>query len=158
MIEQQAYVITLQDEQAIVAMQNDTGCNSCELKGGCGIGSLGKLLGHRETSFAIDNCHQLKVGDTIVVGVADNFFVYAGVLMYLLPLLSLFGFALTANYLFDASEWINVMASLGGLVFGLKLSAQLARKDFFRGLRPRYLRRQISQISIKPDAIFKVKF
>ena len=146
MIEQQAYVVKLQGEQAIVAMKNNSGCQSCDLKGGCGIGSLGKLLGHRERSFSISNRYKLKVGDSIVLGVADNFFVYAGLLMYLLPLFCLFGFSLIANVLFEATEWLNVMAALGGLIIGLNLSAGLAKKNFFSGMQPRFLRRQMDLV------------
>jgi len=156
-IEQQAYVVTLQGEQAIVAMKNTSGCQSCDLKGGCGIGSLGRLLGHRERSFAITNRHKLKVGDGIVLGVADNFFVYAGVLMYLLPLFNMFGFALIANTLFDATEWVNVLAALAGLIFGLNLSAGLAKKNFFSGMQPRFLRRQIDLVITTPDTASAVR-
>ena len=148
MIEQEAHVVKINGDQAIVTMQNRSACQGCELSGGCGIGSLGKLLGQRVRAFAITNRHQLKAGDHIVLGVADHFYIYASLLMYLFPLLGLFVFALFAHLLFGATEWVNVLAALLGFVAGLFVASILAKNDYFAGMKPRFLR---SVIPLQPE-------
>ncbi|MCK4710316.1 MAG: SoxR reducing system RseC family protein [Gammaproteobacteria bacterium] len=143
MIEEQALVIALQGDQVIIQIQRQNACQSCELSGGCGTGSLGRLLGYRQRDLLLQNDHNLVVGDKVVIGLPEKYFIYAGLLMYLFPLLCLFIFAVLSDFVFDATQWINVVSSLFGLVLGLLFSAKLANKTFASQLQPRYIRREL---------------
>ena len=143
MIEEQALVIALQVEQAVIQIQRQNACQSCELSGGCGTGSLGRLLGVRQQSLLLQNDHQLKVGDIVIIGLPEKHFIYAGFLMYLLPLISLFIFAIISDYLFDATQWANVVAAFIGLALGLIFTAKLSNKTFASQLQPQFIRREL---------------
>ena len=144
MIEEQALVTQLQGHLAIIEMQSQSACQSCELSGGCGTGSLGRLLGYRKKSLSIDNNHQLKVGDRVIIGLPEKYFLFAGFIMYLLPLVGLFVFAMISDFLFDATQWINVVASLFGLASSLMLTARLSKKTFASKMKPHFIRKEFS--------------
>lgn len=144
MIEEQALVIELQEENAIVEIQRQNACQSCELSGGCGTGSLGRLLGYKALVLSINNSHKLQVGDQIIIGMPEKYFHVAGFLIYLLPLAGLFLFGLVANYFFNATEWINILASLSGLVFGLLITSRVTKKNFAQKMKPRFIRQEFS--------------
>ena len=157
MIEEQAQVIALSGDDAIIEMQSQTACQSCEMSGGCGTGSLGRLLGNRRQRLSISNDQHLKVGNLIVIGLPEKHFIYAGFLMYLLPLLSLFMFSIVANILFDATQWINVLAALMGLVSGLKLTSVFSNNIFAEKLRPRFIRQEFSIEMAKPNSLHEAR-
>lgn len=161
MIEQSALIVGTDRERAIVRVDASSGCQGCELSGGCGMGSLGRLFGLRNRTFSIENRQHLTAGDRIIIGLPENFYLTAAFLIYLLPLISLFTGALMANFLFDGREWVNVMASFIGLGIGLFLSARLAKKGFARGSGARYIRQQFLPQSpghsVEPSADFSVK-
>jgi len=144
MIEEKALVVKLQGRNAVIEMQRQSACQSCELSGGCGTGSLGRLLGYKPLALSIPNRHKLKVGDKIIIGMLEKYFNIAGFLMYLFPLAFLFAFGLMANYFFNATEWINVLASLFGLASGLLMTARLAKKKFAQNMRPHFIRLEFS--------------
>lgn len=142
MIEEKASVISLQGDQAIIQMQRQSGCQSCELSEGCGTGSLGRLLGYRQQNLSIHNDHKLDVGDNVIIGLPEKHFIAVGFLMYLLPLICLFAFAIFANFIFDATQWINAVASLLGLTSGLIITARLSNQTFAGKLQPQFIRQE----------------
>ena len=157
MIEQQAIVLKIRDDLADIKVENSNGCQGCELSGGCGMGSLGRLFGVRTRSFSIPNRQKLKVGDRIIVGLPENYFMAAGFLIYLLPLGTLFVSALMVNYLFDGSEWMNVLGAFMGLAAGLLWSARLARNNLGKDNGPRFIRVQVPFQRVEPSLDFLVK-
>jgi len=150
MIEEQALVTSLKDDQAVIEVQRQNACQSCDLSEGCGTGSLGRLLGYKKLTLSIPNRHKLQAGDLIVIGMPDKYFHIAGFLVYLLPLVSLFLFALTANYLFNGTELVTVLASLAGLTSGLFFSGRLAKHDLALKLKPQFIRQIYSSQTVKP--------
>ncbi len=156
MIEEKAVVVALLNGQAILEAKQKNACQSCELSGGCGTGSLGRLLGHKAQNLSIKNDHKLSVGDRIIIGMPEKFFIYAGFLMYLLPLGFLFIFSLVSNYLFMATEWINVLAALCGLASGLVLTVKLSRNSLSDKLQPRFIRHQLSNKMGQTRSVYPV--
>ncbi|MBT3204771.1 MAG: SoxR reducing system RseC family protein [Gammaproteobacteria bacterium] len=150
MIEEQALVIALRSDQALIEVQRQNACQSCDLSEGCGTGSLGRLLGYKKLALSIPNRHKLQVGDRIVIGMPDKYFHFAGFLVYLLPLLSLFLFGLVANYFFNGAESVIVLASLSGLVFGLMFSGRMAKNDFALKMKPQFIRQEFSPQVVEP--------
>jgi len=150
MIEEQALVISLQGDQALIEVQRQNACQSCDLSEGCGTGSLGRLLGYKKLALSITNSHKLQVGDHIVIGMPDKYFHIAGFLVYLLPLIGLFCFALVANYLFNGTESVTVLSSLAGLAFGLFFSGRLAKHDLALKLKPQFIRQIYSSQTVEP--------
>lgn len=141
MIHEQARVTAVQADKAIIEVQRQSSCESCELSGGCGTSSLGRLLGYRASLLTIDNDQQLKIGDRVMVSVPERNLVSAGLLVYLLPLFSLFLFSVLANLWFS-TDGVNVVAAVLGLVAGLKLSAWISRHHLASQVKP-HIRRLI---------------
>jgi len=151
MIEEQALVKSLQGDQALIEVQRQNACQSCDLSEGCGTGSLGRLLGYKKLALSIPNRDKLQVGDLIVIGMPDKYFHIAGFLVYLLPLIGLFLFALIANYIFNGTEAVTVLSSLVGLAFGLFFSGRLAKHDLALKLKPQFIRQIYSSQTVEPD-------
>jgi len=144
MIEEHALIIALQGDQVVLQIQRQNSCQSCEVSGVCGTGSLGRLLGVRQQNILLQNDHKLSVGEKVIIGLPEKHLIYAGFLMYLLPLISLIFFAIISDYLFGATQWANVVASLAGLGLGLVFSSKLSNKTLAKQLQPHFIRREFS--------------
>ncbi len=143
MIEERARVVELKGELALIEMQRQNACDSCELSGGCGTGSLGRLLGHRAQVYSIANDQNLQAGDLIVIGMPERSFLLASAMMYLLPLFSLFLFALAAQLFFHAGDGATALSALGGFGVGLFATIRLSASDYARRFQPHFLRREL---------------
>ena len=143
MIEEHALVCETNDHQAVIEVQRQSACNSCSLEQGCGVGSLGRLIGHRALTFSIQNKHKLKKGDHIVIGLPDRAFLKAGFLIYLLPLINLFLFASVSDIVFKASEWVNVLAAILGLAFGLWWASHWSASRHSEEFQAKFIRKEI---------------
>lgn len=142
MIEEHAQVCEIDDQQAVIKVQRQSSCNSCSLEQGCGVGSLGRLIGHRALTFSIQNQHNLKKGDHIVIGLPDRAFLKAGFLIYLLPLISLFLFASVSDIIFNAPESVNVLAAVLGLACGLWFSAHWSASRHSNEFQAKFIRKE----------------
>ncbi len=142
MIEEKAMVVGLEGNQAIIEIHRQNACQNCQMSKGCGTGSLGRLLGYSKQSLSIINEHNLQVGSQVIVGLPEKHFMYAGFLMYLFPLLTFFMFGVTSNIIFNETQWINVAASLLGLVVGLKITSVLSNNVFAGQLRAHFIRQE----------------
>ena len=141
MIEELARVKSLAGDKAVVEVMRQSGCQGCQMNASCGTGSLGRLLGFRGRPLVIDNTHDLRIGDRVVIGLQDNAYVTAAVLVYLLPLLLMLAFAILADVVLRAPDAMVALVAVGGLAGGIYLSAQIARLYFQRALSPRTIRR-----------------
>jgi sigma-E factor negative regulatory protein RseC len=139
MIEQQAQVTLVKGDQVWLTVQSQQGCQHCSLNEGCGTGSLGKLIGYKNTEWVFPNTLSLKSGDKVVLQIPDKSYLLGSFLIYLLPLFCFFVCAGLAEYLWHI-EWVNVAVSLSGLVGGILLSADLSRKRYANRLKPTIIR------------------
>ncbi len=137
MIEQQARVTRILEGQAELEVQPQDGCSSCSMRGGCGMGSLGRLFGRRKRNLSIP-AEGLRATDRILLGLPEKQLLGASLLLYLTPLLGLLLFALAGNALSRGSDGWTSLAGLAGLSAGLLLARRLARR---REIRLRLLRR-----------------
>lgn len=126
-------------DQVWLHVQRQQGCHNCDLSEGCGTGSLGKLMGHRNTEWVFTNYLNLKSGDRVVLGIPDKSYLLGTVLIYLMPLFMLFICAAIAEY-FWHTEWITVVLSLSGLSSGILISSRLARVKYSDTLQAKILR------------------
>lgn len=140
MIEEQARVTAIRDGDAIVEVVRASGCQACELKAGCGTGSLGRLLGFKQKPFTVKNELDLRPGDRVILALAEKSLALAGLLVYLLPLASLFIFAIVAELWLAAGDALTVLAALLGLATGLFFSAWLSRHALVKNVQPRVVR------------------
>lgn len=139
MIEQQAQVTQVRNGEVWLSVRRQSGCQSCELKKGCGTGSLGRLFGLSEQVFRLPNQHNLKSGDRVIIAIPEKSYLLASLLIYLLPLLLMFLSGAIAESWWQI-EWLTVLMTLAGLFIGLMLSAGLSKKKYAHTLQPRIIR------------------
>lgn len=134
MIEEQAQVIAVEGDQLILQAQTQSACGSCEAKSGCGTSLLSKVVGRKFSRFQATNEINAKVGDTVVVGLSEDALLKGSLVMYLIPIISMLGFALITDSLLqngvDAeSRDLNVALSA---IVGLIAGAGIAKWYFSR--------------------------
>jgi sigma-E factor negative regulatory protein RseC len=140
MVKEQATVTSLNGDWAQIQMQRQTTCSHCELSNGCGMGAIGRLLGHRSKPVMIRNDHQLKPGDNVLLGLPEKAFLKASLLIYGLPLLGLIGGGILAASIVGESDLVVFLFAAAGFTVGLKFSAHLASKQYLNQFSPRILR------------------
>ncbi|MBI5110301.1 MAG: SoxR reducing system RseC family protein [Rhodocyclales bacterium] len=143
-----ARVVGVDGAVAWLEPEQTSSCGSCASAASCGagdtnpaggIGTVADRIAARR--FALANANGLRVGERVVVGVAERALIRAALTAYGLPLAT----ALTAGGLAE-SAWGSDLATLaamaGGLLGGLLLARLVAHRLRARGeLAPHFLRR-----------------
>ena len=107
MIEEQAQVIEIKGNLLLLQAQTQSACGSCSVSKGCGTSLLAKVVGRKFTHFQAENNINAKVGDTVVVGIAEDALLKGSLMMYILPVLCMLVFALLADYFLTAPpSWL----------------------------------------------------
>ncbi len=140
MLEEQARVTAVKGQTARLEVLRQHGCQGCTLSPSCGVGALGRLLGYRGHRVNVENTLDLKKGDKVVLALPDHSYLLASVLIYLLPLLSMFLLAGLLDWFRLPEPWI-ALGAVAGLGIGLLASGRLARVSFGKSLQPKMLRR-----------------
>ncbi len=102
MIEEQAHVIEIKGNLLLLQAQTQSACGSCSVSKGCGTSLLAKVVGRKFTHFQAENNINAKVGDTVVVGIAEDALLKGSLMMYILPVLCMLVSALLADYFLTA--------------------------------------------------------
>lgn len=113
MIEEFAVVTQRMDGFVMLEVERRTACGLCGQKRGCGNATWGKLLGHQSQAFLAKNTMDVKVGDSVVVGIDEKIMLSTVFYLYLVPLISMLLSALVADQLFSHDLWVALFAALG---------------------------------------------
>ncbi len=126
MIEEQAQVIEIDGDKLILQAQRQSACGSCAANKGCGTSLLSKVVGRKFTRFQADNSINANVGDTVVVGLPEEALLKGSMVMYIIPILGMFGFALLADYFLTVvtqnRDLMIAVTAIMGLVSGSLIS------------------------------------
>ncbi|MBF0355085.1 MAG: SoxR reducing system RseC family protein [Alphaproteobacteria bacterium] len=137
-VEGLAKVVSIQGAVAWLEPEQTTSCGGCASSQVCGADVFGSRLHARR--FPLDNVHELKVGDRVVVGVQESMLVRASMTAYAIPLVTLLGGGTTAHLL-GYGDGVTILATLAGLALGLLLARLRAKSLSAKGeLTPIYLR------------------
>ena len=133
MLLESGIVIEIFDQFAIVQTERTSYCSQCAANKGCGTASLSSVLGQKYTQIKVINHGGVKVGDKVVIGLEEQALLKSSVVLYLLPLLSLFVFALGYEMLVTIGEWpryepLTILAGILGLFIGLNLAKRIIRQ------------------------------
>lgn len=138
MIEEQAIVVGLEHELALLEVVRRKPCGLCGQTRGCGISLWGRLFSHRRNIVKALNQIGAKQGDSVIVGVDEHAVLTSALTAYGVPLLALLLGALLGSSLTGEYGQPDLYAALGagaGLILGLLwLKAHAAG----RALDPRY--------------------
>ena len=124
MIEERAVILSLQSEPsqtqttATLEIERKTACGLCGQTRGCGNSIWGKLFGHQTTAFKAQNRINAKVGDSVIVGINEKALLKSALLLYILPLVTLFFGAILASQLWQ-TDGSTMLGAAIGLVLGL---------------------------------------
>ena len=127
MITEQAIVTASRDGRVELQLQRQSACGNCELSQGCGTGALGRLLGRRVKPLVMNNNHNLKTGDSVVLGLSERMLVKLSLAIYGLPLAGMTASGMAAFLLFPANEVVVSLASMAGFFAGFKFASRLVK-------------------------------
>jgi sigma-E factor negative regulatory protein RseC len=117
MIEQSAKVVKFDDKTVWLEAERQSTCSGCKVKQGCGTGMLEKHVGKRFSSIAVSKTTDVEVGQQVHLAIPEETLLQGAFMMYILPLLLMFGLATAAQAL-HFNETIEIFAGLGGLIIG----------------------------------------
>ncbi len=118
-------VVTSVDEQFItVKTQRNNSCGGCSANKSCGTGSLANILGKKHTEIKVTFSNNVKVGDTVIIGLNEKYLVKSAMILYLLPIFTMFIMAGSYKYLSFTMDWqqselFTALFGIAGLLFGL---------------------------------------
>lgn len=138
MIEQQANVVAIEGDMAVVLVERQTACGNCSAKSGCGSSVIAGLFPQRQQTLRLCNTQQVAVGDRVVIGLPETGLQRASLLMYGVPLLALIAGAALGQQ-FGGTDFTAAIAALLGFASGLLVVRRVSRGS--RRLQPVMLRR-----------------
>ena len=160
MIEERAVILSLEkssnnssndfqsESVATIEIERKTACGLCGQTRGCGNSIWGKLFGHQTTAFKAQNSINAKVGQSVVVGINETAVLKGALLLYIVPLFTLFVGALLASH-FWQSDGITLLGAAAGLVSGLLwVKGHTLSNNYFRLQQPVILRLAANQDSV----------
>lgn len=132
MIEEQVQVIEIVGNQIILQGETQSACGSCSASKGCGTSVLSKVVGRKFTRFQVDNNINAEVGDTVVVGIAEDALLKGSVVMYIVPIVGMLALALLADYALLSTTGSRDLIVAASGILGLLLGSLSARWFFLR--------------------------
>jgi len=149
MIEETGQVVDVQGEFAWIESGRSSTCGGCSVRSGCGTAVLARVLGQRRIRLRAVNHINARVGDMVVVGIAESGLVRGSLAVYVAPLAAFLGGGLAGHFLgAGLSTAGSDIAAIGGAFAGL--AAGLAWLQRFSratatdaSFQPVILRRQI---------------
>ncbi len=139
MIETQARVLEIESGAALVEPMEPSGCSACGTKGGgCGADRIGQVFTLRSKRYRVLDPRGSKVGEAVVIGVADGAVLRGSGAVYLVPLLLVFMGAMLASHfapLANSDAWSIAGAAIGfvlGTIWLLWFSRRAARDARFQ--------------------------
>lgn len=122
MIEERAVIISLDYvsgiSSATLEIERKSACGLCGQTRGCGNSIWGKLFSHQSTAFKAQNHINAKVGQSVIVGINEAALLKSALLLYILPLVTLFLGAILATKI-NPTDASAMVGALVGLVLGL---------------------------------------
>lgn len=122
MIEERAVILSLDNVSGIpsatLEIERKSACGLCGQTRGCGNSIWGKLFAHQSTAFKAQNRINAKVGQSVIVGINESALLKSALLLYILPLVTLFLGALLATKI-NPNDASAMLGAVLGLVLGL---------------------------------------
>ena len=152
MIEEQAVVVDVDRDTALLEIVRSKPCGLCGQTRGCGVSIWGRLLGHRSSVVRAENQINAQAGDNVVVGVDEKALLASSMAAYGVPLISLLVGAALGGSFATAQAYADLYALVGagaGLALGLLwLRGHSARRNS-GGYRPIVLRLSTSVADVR---------
>lgn len=145
MIEQHAIILTLEPQTegqplATIEVVRKTACGICGKTRGCGNAIWGKLFAHKMTAFKAQNNIGAQIGQGVIVGIDESAVMKSALLLYMLPLVTMFIGAILISQL-HASDIAGIIGAVIGLIAGyLWVKAHITGRVYYQNQQPKILR------------------
>lgn len=135
-MEEHGLVVQIKGKNAVIKTQRTSACDNCSSKKSCGTGGAGS-----DVLVEVENPAGAKVGDRVAFSVGSTSILKAGLIIYLVPILSFIAGVVIGQVVSGSLPGINpdLVSGLIGAAFlaaafiGLKLyNAFLDRNSSFR--------------------------
>jgi sigma-E factor negative regulatory protein RseC len=147
MIEERAVILSLESDAnasenstATLEIERKIACGICGQTRGCGNSIWGKLFAHQSSAFKAQNRINAKVGDSVIVGINEKALLKSALLLYIVPLVTLFLGAILATQL-NNSNGSAMLGAVVGLALGLLwVKGHTMSSSYFKLQQPKILR------------------
>lgn len=144
MIEERAVILSLENlsgiPSATLEIERKSACGLCGQTRGCGNSIWGKLFAHQSTAFKAQNRINAKVGQSVIVGINESALLKSALLLYILPLITLFLGAMLSTQI-NHTDVSAMVGALIGLVVGLVwVKGHTMSNNYFKLQQPVILR------------------
>ena len=158
MIETDGIVTAVEGNRAWVEAGRRSSCGHCDASTSCGGSLFAELFGNRAVRVEVENIHNAKIGDRVIIGLPERMMISGSLRLYLLPLLGLFFGAVAGEYFscHFAVESTEPWAILGGLL-GLTATLFILHRVLSTNSRERFqvviVRRTSVEVAVEPPVI-----
>ncbi len=130
MIVENAQVVAIDGQYAVVQTQRRSACHACSVNRGCGIPVLNSLIPNRICSLKVLNPVHANIGDKVEIGVSESGLVKGALILYVLPLISVVVSIVAASVIFGShlTDSIAIAFSVAGFILGLGLVGLLSNR------------------------------
>ncbi|MDD5035020.1 MAG: SoxR reducing system RseC family protein [Methylococcaceae bacterium] len=130
MIEEEAYVAEVAGDRVWIEKSRQSACSSCSQS--CPSSLAGSLFTAKSVRLTVKTDLDLKPGDRVMVGLAEEVLAAGSFLVYLLPLFALFSGALFGKWLggTDGSSALGGLLGLVSCFIGLKAAGVFERTHY----------------------------
>lgn len=143
MIEESGRVVALKGSQVWVQSLNQSACQSCKMRGGCGQRLMVDMIGGATTKWIhVDNAVHARLGDQVRLGIEESALLRASALVYLVPILALIGGALVGDRLMALGDAGTAAVAVLAMAISLALNRMFQGKAVSRQFTPVLLRIQ----------------
>ena len=124
MIEETARVVKCQERFAWVETNRKSACDHCSMNRGCGTGAISKIFGEKRARIRAVNKINAHEGENVLIGINESALLKGSLLVYLLPILSLLGFALLGELvgrqlLIENPDLLPIIFGITGLILSM---------------------------------------
>lgn len=112
-----AEVVSVNADYAFLKTKNNNACGECASKSSCGSMKLLSPKASEKYNIRVENTLNLKQGDNVILELSASKLVQGTLLVYLLPLFSLFVFAGLGKTI--GGEGMSAIAGVSGLLLAL---------------------------------------
>lgn len=156
MIEEHAVILSTESDEgnqsvATIEVVRQTACSLCGQTRGCGNAIWGKLFAHKTTSFKAQNNINAKTGQSVIVGIDEKALIRSALLLYIVPLVTMFIGAILALQITDSDLSAMLGAVVGVLVGYFWVKAHTSGRSYDQRHHPIILRLDV--VSQKDNSV-----
>lgn len=122
MIEESAEVRAVNGNRVDVVTVKSSACHQCDESAHCSTSVLSKFFGNKEIELQLESDIPLKSGDQVLIGIEESVLIVLTLLVYFVPLCSLFVCALLGGLLESywqlETELLSIVLGMVGLIAG----------------------------------------